>query len=666
MRFVWAVLAFVLATLLIGAGIAQRTVFLGPKTQQTPLSVEQASPYTLVDGAVLRTQAGAQTLLVRGEGEIFAAYGRTPDLQAWLADAAYNAISVNDDGEIVVDAVAPVIVPEPEEGTDESAEEGTDESSEEDAEDGAEEGADESAEETAEEGEGAEEADSEETPQPGKPERNPAGSDLWLDEFTDEDALIADMQLPEGMSVLIARDGVEDAPTDIAVAWPLDNSTPWAGPLMIAGGALMLLGIILYVMAIRYQRRGRGPRRKGPGPLPPTEPLDMALVRGEDRAAITGGGAGAPETDEDKSAEKDQTPRRRLRFVIPALGLSAAMMAGCSADSWPQLTAPSPTPSPTQTVIAPENQQAPAITDSQAARILQRLAAIIAEADEEGDADLLATRMSGTPLEERKTDYKLREEIEDRDPPAPIPTDEIEILLPQAYDGWPRTVMILSRDAQEEDAEEIDPPVVFTMVQESPWEPYKLNYLAGTQPAAQLPELAPAWLGTQLIPPDSPFLAMAPEDIAEAFADVIDKGEESEHYEMFDEAAWNFGEVIRDSRETVVQGLADADAADTSQAEFSTKLTEGLPVSLGTLDSGAIVAIDLLDTQKVTPTVDDAVIRYEENEEAEALTGATEASKGVETDYSIQLFFSVPSQGSAEPIKLLAAHHVILDVKVIE
>jgi hypothetical protein len=38
-RFVWAVTAFVLAALMIGAGIAQRTVFQGPKTQSQAISV---------------------------------------------------------------------------------------------------------------------------------------------------------------------------------------------------------------------------------------------------------------------------------------------------------------------------------------------------------------------------------------------------------------------------------------------------------------------------------------------------------------------------------------------------------------------------------------------------------------------------------------------------
>ena len=73
MRFVWAVVAFVLATVLIGAGIAQRTIFMGPSEQRMELSVEEPQPYMLVDAEVLAAHPGLQTLQVRGEGEIFAA-----------------------------------------------------------------------------------------------------------------------------------------------------------------------------------------------------------------------------------------------------------------------------------------------------------------------------------------------------------------------------------------------------------------------------------------------------------------------------------------------------------------------------------------------------------------------------------------------------------------
>ena len=67
------------------------------------------------------------------------------------------------------------------------------------------------------------------------------------------------------------------------------------------------------------------------------------------------------------------------------------------ADAWPQFGA-TPTPTPTATVIDQEGQQAPAVTKPQAERILSRIAATVAEADESKDKDLAATRLDGATL----------------------------------------------------------------------------------------------------------------------------------------------------------------------------------------------------------------------------------------------------------------------------
>ena len=49
-RFVWAVAAFVLAALMIGAGIAQRTVFQGPTTQSASAVIDSDARYRFERG----------------------------------------------------------------------------------------------------------------------------------------------------------------------------------------------------------------------------------------------------------------------------------------------------------------------------------------------------------------------------------------------------------------------------------------------------------------------------------------------------------------------------------------------------------------------------------------------------------------------------------------
>ena len=655
MRFVWAVVAFVLATLLIGAGIAQRTIFMGPTDQQLELSVDEPSPYVLVDGEVLREVPGQQTLLVRGSGDIFAAYGRTADMEAWLSDATYTSIVLNDAGDPVSSLVEPEAASEddPEATPDDATPEPTPTPTDDPA-------ADDEAAAT-------------------EPGRNPVGSDLWLDSFSEQDQLITDMQLPEGMSVLIAKDGTENAPDDIVVSWPLNNSTPWVGPLIAAGGAVLLLGLILYVLAIRHQRRGRGPRRKGPGPLPATEPIDLSVEPASVRESLEPKAPAADETtpQADTKTPTDRTPtdtkpekserravsaRRRL-LALPALGVAAMLFAGCSSDSWPQFGEASPTPSPTPTVIAPENQKPPAVTEAQASRILQDISSTLAEADADMDLDLAATRLEGTALSARETDYALRASLTDRPLPLAIPTEVVEVLLPQATDDWPRTVLVLSKSQSDETM----PPVILTMTQADPWSKYKVTNIAEMQASTEVPELAPAWLGTSLITENaSAFLTLAPENLAAAFADVVDSGEKSDYYSAFDPVAIALAESIVSSRDAVKKALVDNGAAETSSAAFEIAPADDPPVGLATLDSGAIVAVSLVDSETITPTSSDAVIRFGDNAEAKTLTGAEEASKGVATTYGLQLFFSVPTQGSTEQIRLLAVHQDLLDVEVIK
>ncbi|WP_144877547.1 glycosyl transferase [Microbacterium sp. 1.5R] len=672
MRFVWAVVALVLAAGLIGAGIAQRTVFMGPSSQKVSVEVDQPAPFVLLDGEVLRENPGAQTLLVRGDGDIFAAYGRTADMEAWLADADYNRVTVGDDGDLSVEHVAAQSVEaEPDDGG------ATPAPTETPAADGA----------PAEEGAPADDTTADATS--GEVTgRSPIGSDLWLDSFSDTDSLIADMQVPDGVSVIIAYDGTQDAPDDISVSWPLDNSTPLAGPLMAAGAIVLAVGLVLYVLAIRHQRRGRGPRRKGLGPLPATEPIDVAQLPPSERAAIERPGSDADASDADaaatprgesaapgveesgdgktsadnRSESRAKSPRRRRLLALPAVALTAVLATGCSPDSWPQFDQASPTPSPSETVIAPDNQKPPAVTESQAKRILQEASATIAEADTAMDIELAKTRLDGPALTARTTEYALRTAVPETPVPATIPTDDVQVVLPEATDRWPRTVLMLSKS----DGDDTVPPVILTMTQQDPWSTYKVTNMAEMSADAVFPDVAASWLGTSLVPADSAFLGLPPGELANAFSDVVDAAEQSPSYGLFDDNALNLAKSIRDSRQAVVQNLADNGAAETSQTAFDIVPADTAPVSMTTLGSGAIVSVSLIDTETVTPTSADAVIRFGENVQAKALTGVTESAKGVTTKYEFQLFFSVPAQGSTEQIKLLAVHQDLLSVEVIK
>jgi hypothetical protein len=633
-RFVWAVAAFVLAAVMIGAGIAQRTVFQGPTAQTTEISVEDEAPYILIDGAVLNALPGTQTIRAAADGTVFAAYGRTADLEAWLSDATYNAVSV-DGGDVQTTLVEP---PADDETTDAAADPAATPA----ADPAATPAADPAATPAA-----ADPAATTEATDPAVPAgRNPAGSDLWLDEFQQDDLLIMREELPATMSVILATDGTAAAPADVSVTWRTTSSTPWAGPLIVLGGLIMAFGIILYILGIRHVRRSRGPRRKGL-PLDATQPIDLA-AEGESKGVIS---AGSP-------SRRSLSGGRRSLIVIPAVAVSALLFAGCSADSWPQLGA-TPTPTPTETVLEQPGQQAPAVTEAQATRILDRISTTVTEADAGLDLALAGTRLEGTPLAERETNYKLRAAIADYAAPAAIPTKPVFPLLPQAYDGWPRTVMAVVADEANKTAS------IMMLTQQDQWADYKLSYIASLEAETTMPDLAPAYIGAPGVQPDSPFLLMPPKDVAAAYADILNKGDDSEYASLFEAAGDQFRTGVAADRQKRLDAF-NTTASQTGSLTFESAAGPTPPLALTTLESGAIVAVSLTETDTVKSTNADAVIKVGDNPTVKTLAGAEQSAAGFTTTFSDQLFFYVPSQGSTEKIRLLGYASDILDAKVIK
>lgn len=621
MRFVWAVAAFVLATVMIGAGLAQRTIFQGPKTETAAISVEEEAPFLLIDGAVLNQLPGTQTLRAQGEGQIFASYGRTADMQAWLADSEYNHVTL--DGSTVETTLVEPEVADPLEG--EVAPDGS----------------------VVAPTDGVTDAAPEAGADPlAEPGRSPVGSDLWLDEFQQSDILIAPLQLPDEMSVLVAADGTAPAPETVSVTWPLQTSTPWAGPLVVGGGILMAVGVFLYILGIRHARRSRGPRRKGL-PVPVTEPIDIA-IDDPGKGVIS---SGAP-------TRRAVTTGRRAFAVVPAVAVSALLFAGCSADAWPQLGS-TPTPTPTETVIAPEGQHAPAVTKAQAERILSRIAETVAQADAALDGDLAETRLEGAALAARDTNYKLRAAIADYQVPAPIVAKPLEIILPEARDGWPRSVIAVADD----DASKTSS--IMVMTQHDVWSDYKLSYIGSLEASTSLPALAPAYIGAPQVEPDSPFLLLPPEQVAAAYSDVINNGDQSEFAALFDAETDQLRASIVADRQRRLDDF-NVTGATTGSLEFSSTPGTEPPFALQTVESGAIVAVNIHELDTVKPTNPDAVIKLDKSPTVKTLSGADQSATGFVTTFSDQVFFYVPGPGSSEKIRLLAYSSDILDAKVIK
>ncbi len=408
-RFVWAVVAFFLAAVCIGAGIAQRTVFMGPKTEQAAISVSGDPPYTLIDGAVLSKNPGAQTLMIRGEGEVFAAYGRTSDMTAWLSEATFNHVTLKK-GKVVTEEVAPTVdtdadagaEAEPTPGTDAGTTTGTDGTS------GAPPGATRRIRSVA-------------RPVPGG-----------------RGALIAPLKLPpETMSVLVASDGTAPAPSDITVSWPIDNSTPWAGPLLVLGGLLLAAGVALWLLGIRHVRRSRGPRRKGLPQLP-TEPIDLA-VEEADKGVIS---AAPTAPRRGRRLPRIRRDSRCCRLGAAVRGLLGGRVAADRGAA--------PTPSASETVIVPRSAGSRRHGDPGGAHHLGDLRHDRPGRRGEGPPRLAATRLEGMVLAERETNCKLQGAVRRPEGSRCDPAKPIAALLPPTERRSARSVTSIVYDNNDE------------------------------------------------------------------------------------------------------------------------------------------------------------------------------------------------------------------------
>jgi hypothetical protein len=606
-RFLLAIVSFIVAAALIGFGIAQRTVFAPPDALSTEVTTEGDAAFTLLSGETLTANSGNQDISISGDGAVFAAYGRTSDVVAWLGDEPYNAIAFDEETRGLSSSVV-----EPDEATDE-ADTGSEPSDEGAGAGGTEEGAVPEAEE------------------PAAAAPNPAGSDLWLEEYTGEGELDFTVRLPEDVSVLVASDGAAPAPADIGITWPLDQRTPLAGPLIVGGLFFLLLGIGFYLWALSHLRRSRRPRRKQP--RMPKVPRQRSY--GPRRGSIP-------------FARRSGAGRRSL--VAAPVVVGALLLSGCTADFWPDVSAGMPTASPSASAEADgttveEDQPPAAVTEQQLEGIVAEISETVTQADNERNVELLRTRMDGSALQLRETNYAVRGADEGAAPaPQPIPASPVALTLPQQTDSWPRTVFTVLQDAANPETAAI----ALMLVQDSPREQYKVDYQITLEPSAELPPVAPASIGAARLTVDNRLLSTAPNEVGPAYADVLLNGGNSQFNALFATE----GDTLRTQVGAEAKQTRRDELPDTAEIEFQAAVSDVPPIALATNDAGALVAVTVNETEIVRPVEEGASVNA--SGAVSALINIDGSTRGITATYGEQLLFYVPSTvNEGEQIRLL-------------
>lgn len=109
MRFVFAIVAFIAAAVMIGVGIAQRTVFLESDRVSLDLTVDSSeADYVVITPEALAAYPGKQAITIAGDGTTYLAYGRTGDVLAWLGEDPFIEIGFDaETGELTSTVVDP-------------------------------------------------------------------------------------------------------------------------------------------------------------------------------------------------------------------------------------------------------------------------------------------------------------------------------------------------------------------------------------------------------------------------------------------------------------------------------------------------------------------------------------------------------------------------------
>ncbi|MCU1413151.1 MAG: hypothetical protein JWN80_491 [Microbacteriaceae bacterium] len=576
MRFIAAIVSFVLAFGMIAFGIAQRTVLLEPANVTSTVTSHSDATVTLVDSATLQSIPGRQKLDIAGTGSVFAAYGRTEDVQAWVGNTKYNKLTYDKTKGKLVSTVVP-----------------------------------------------------------GKATKvpDPIGSDLWLDEFSHSKSLSFTVNVPNDITVIIVSNGTKPAPANVSITWPLDNRTPWAGPLIVGGILLLIVGAVLYFWALRHLRRSRGPRRKTPKmpKVPKQRSPRNVKQRPSGQKAVPSG-------------------RRAARpfLAIPLILISTLALSGCASDLWPEFMGgakgSTAVPVATSTPVVPgQDLQVPAVTAPQLKNIVAQISAVATKADTDKDTTLVATRFEGAALALRVANYGIRKADNTYAALPAIPAGTVALTLPQQSNSWPRTVFTVVQNPTDKTV----PPIAMMLVQDTPRDNYKVDYAVALEAKAKLPDVAPANIGAPRLPPDSKLQLLAPAKLALSYGDIIANGTTSDQAKYFDLTKDNLIGLIGSAyRKAQIAALPS-----TATMSFANSNGAGQVIALGSNDSGAIVAVELNETVTVTPTEAGAAVNPEGA--VKSLSGITGSTKGTVAVYGDQLLFYVPKASSKSKITLL-------------
>lgn len=584
MRFIVSLILFAVSAVMISAGMLIHSVFLPPSTMTQSITLRDPAPITVIDTSSLVRISATQTISVRGgaSGTVFIenpdaaptatateserivmASGRKADVMAFIGNVSYQEIVARgEEGTLVSKKVVGTEVATP----------------------------------------------------------DPAGSDLWTEEFEAEEFLARDVTPPKGNLLVIATDGALPAPKTLSITWKMDIDTSVPTNLFYGGLILAVVGGVFYYLGWWTDRRkhrhrqGRMPRR--------------------------------PRSQRWRPARTPLAPRRRHgRRALPFVAIMLALpvvLAGCAIFPSP-VVAPIPT--------SPASPRGVAVTAEQFDQIVAKLRATLADADEQRAENVAATRLDGAALRFRSAQYKVQKQDRNLGATFVIPEGRVRLLLPQRTADWPRSVFAVIDDATDETA----PSVAVVLTQATPRDNYKLSHSVALEPGAVIPSVAASESGAAVIRGETELLSVTPSQVVERYGDLLLNGDESAFVELFDP----------DSLQTQIGAKSKAkrarDLGRTARFSWRNTIVTDAPLVFATAEAGGLVAITLEESETVKPATAGAAITA--TGAVKIMAGVTSSMKGIQANYQYQLLFYVPALGSTDKVRLLGYSYALTSAR---
>lgn len=676
MRLKIAIVLAVLGLVVLGLGIGQRTIWLPPANVTVPAATgSAAAPLTVIEPDLLKARDGQFTMTIKNDGPIQLAVGRVGDVDAWVGDAAHTTIGAPNAEltELSTESVdGAKTVPNPA-GSDlwVSEEKGTTEMSY-----------------TWEapghgdwalllsaDGEAAAPTDISITvdneagtpwavplmiigsallalaallfllaprkPAPGEAAggrrsagrgpNDPATGAIEVERIlaASTTAKTATSATPGGAP---ATPEVKDSGTDAAAALPKSLQDP-------AAAATELNPPV---------QAPANPEQDDANAENASAKEDKDADHGDDSS--DGGNAAeaeaAPQTEagDGNAAAKDKKDKGTMNRVRWVAALAAVVLAGGTAGPAMAETATPGATGESSVTAAPQESPTtgfPNLLDTQIQRIASSVATVVASGDNAKNAKELEPRVTGTALEMRAANYKVRAKIAKHAAPEPVNATELLAKVIPTTETWPRAAMFVTK------GEGNEVPQLMTLVQQSARENYKLTSVTPLLPGQTFPSVDKE--GTTELPLDSAEgLLMSPEAATAALSDRLTK-EESKFSSSF--AASVYVDSVMAMQKKIKTDAKDADIVFTHKPDLENVET------FRTADGGAMVVVrnnfGISSTSK-----DDATLNV--GEEAAVFTGGRETTKGFTLNYAEPVVMYIPATGGAEQITILSANRAMV------